>query len=433
MKRSKFSEEQVACALRHVEAGTPVSDLCRQLGASGPTFRVWTKKEAHLGVSELRELRQLREENAKPKRLMNDLRLEKHVIGDVIQKNSVKPARRRALVEWVRGCFRINVRRTCRLAQCSRTAWYMANVTKEQSALRMPIRAIAQVRPRFGFRRIHVMRRREGWLVNRNRVHGLYRLEGLQLRMWIRRRKHMGLHRGQPPKPTAVGQRRSMDFVHAQLSKGRPFRVLTVVDQWRRESPLLQPVFSFSSQAFAELLERRVQCESLPLSVTVDHGTEFTPRALEDWAYQCGMKIDFTHPGRPTESGHIESSNGGARDECLNGHLFLSIEDARARIGGGRNDYNQHRFHSALGHLRPSECTARGRQTEGRNGHSLVSNYFRTGPMSFNVILIVPTMAICGTAIACVATKPLWNGAIAAYVQVVMGLTATILTVPRCQ
>jgi putative transposase len=262
----------------------------------------------------------------------------------------------------VQSTFQISVQRACRLAQFSRAAYYRASVAKDQSALRMRIREIAQVRPRFGFQRIHVMLRREGWSVNRKRVHRLYRLEGLQLRVRIRRRKHMCLHRGQPPKPTAVRQRWSMDFVHDQLSNGRPFRVLTVVDQWSRESPLLEPGFSFSGQAVADALDRHFQRKGLPLSITVDHGTEFTSRALEDWAYQRGVKLDFTHPGRPTENGHIESFNGRLRDACLHVHQFLSIEDARARIEAWRMDYNQHRPRSALGHLTPSEYARQGQQ-----------------------------------------------------------------------
>jgi len=97
------------------------------------------------------------------------------------------------------------------------------------------------------------------------------------------------------------------------------------------------------------------------VSITVDHGTEFTSRALEDWAYRRGIKLDFIRPGKPTEDGHIESFNRRLRDECLNVMQFLSIDDARARIEAWRIDYNAHRPHSALGNLTPSEF-ARKRQ-----------------------------------------------------------------------
>ena len=151
--------------------------------------------------------------------------------------------------------------------------------------LRMKIREIAHARPRFGYERIHVMLRRQGWLVNKKRVRRLYRLEGLQLRMRIRRRKHMCLHRGPAPQAQRTHERRSMDFVHDQLFDGRPFRMLTVIDQFSRQSPLVESRFSFSGRDVVAAQDRLIQHTGAPLSITVDHGSEFTSKALEEWAY----------------------------------------------------------------------------------------------------------------------------------------------------
>jgi putative transposase len=199
------------------------------------------------------------------------------------------------------------------------------------------------------------MLRREGWPVNKKRVRRLYRLEGLQLRMRIRRRKHMCLHRGPVPRPAAPNERWSMDFVHDQLFDGRPFRMLTVIDQLSRESPLIEIDFSMSGHKVAAALDRCLAGGAMPTSLTVDHGTEFTSKALEEWAWQRGIKLDFTRPGKPMDNGHIESFNGRLRDECLNVNQFLSIDDAREKIEAWRIDYNQHRPHGSLGHLTPSE------------------------------------------------------------------------------
>jgi len=225
----------------------------------------------------------------------------------------------------------------------------------DQSVLRSRIREIAHARPRFGYLRIHVMLRREGWTVNKKRVHRLYRLEGLQVRMRVRRRKHMCLHRGPVPTATATRQRWSMDFVHDQLFDGRAFRILTVVDQFSRESPLLEPAFSISGRDVARALDRHVAVYGAPLSITVDHGTEFMSKALEEWAYQRGVKLDFIRPGKPVENAYIESFNGRLRDECLNINQFVSLDDARLKIEAWRVDYNHHRPHSSLGNLTPSE------------------------------------------------------------------------------
>jgi putative transposase len=214
---------------------------------------------------------------------------------------------------------------------------------------------VAQARPRFGYRRVHVMLRREGWLVNMKRVRRLYRLEGLQLRHKLRRRKHASQHRGIPPAASRAHERWNMDFVHDALHDGRAFRVLTVIDQWSRWSPILEVAQSLSGQNVAAALDRAITRHGKPRTITVDNGTEFTSRALDEWAYRRGVTLDFIRPGKPTENGFIEAFNGKLRDECLNANQFLSIDDARSKIEAWRVDYNVHRPHSSLGQLTPRE------------------------------------------------------------------------------
>jgi putative transposase len=215
-------------------------------------------------------------------------------------------------------------------------------------------------RPRFGYLRIHVLLQREGWRVNKNRVYRLYCLEGLQVRQRVRRRKHVARQRGPVPVPTGPHQRWSMDFVHDQLWNGRRFRILTVVDQWSRQSPVLEARCSLTGRDVVRVLERVTAATGPPASITVDHGTEFMSKALEAWAFYRGVQLDFTRPGKPTDNGHIESFNGRLRDEFLNVHQFLSLADAQAKLEAWRVDYNQQRPHSALGHLTPSEFATEG-------------------------------------------------------------------------
>ena len=147
-----------------------------------------------------------------------------------------------------------------------------------------------------------------------------------------------------------------MDFVHDALADGRPFRVLTVVDQWSRQSPILEVASSMSGRDGRRGARSRARRRrTAPRSITVDHGTEFMSRALEDWAYQRGVQLDFIRPGKPVENAFIESFNGRLRDECLNVHQFTSIDDAKAKIEAWRVDYNQRRPHGSLGHLTPNE------------------------------------------------------------------------------
>lgn len=137
--------------------------------------------------------------------------------------------------------------------------------------------------------------------------------------------------------------------------------MLTVVDQWSRQSPVLEVATSLSGATVGQALDRVLPTTHGLPSITVDHGTEFMSRALEDWAYQRGVQLDFIRPGKPVENAFIESFNGRLRDECLNVHQFTSIADAQAKIEAWRLDYNQRRPHSSLGHLTPNEY-ARQRQ-----------------------------------------------------------------------
>jgi putative transposase len=228
-----------------------------------------------------------------------------------------------------------------------------------QEGLRQRMRELAHARPRYGYRRVHVLLRREGWRVNLKRVRRLYQLEGLQLRHRLRRRKHASLHRGIPAAASRAHERWSMDFVHDALFDGRTFRVLTVVDQWSRWSPMLEVAQGMSGAAVAEALDRAIAMHGKPRTITVDHGTEFTSHALDEWAYRHGIALDFIRPGKPAENGFIESFNGKLRDECLNANQFLSLNDARSKIEAWRIDYNLHRPHSALGHLSPQEYLRR--------------------------------------------------------------------------
>ncbi len=232
-----------------------------------------------------------------------------------------------------------------------------------QEGLRMRIREIANARPRFGYERIHVLLQREGWQINVKRVHRLYCLEGLQVRMRRRRRKRQSLHRGMPAPASGVNERWSMDFVHDQLINGLAFRVLTVVDNWSRESVLLEVGFRLTAQSVIDALNRVSKSRKLPASITVDHGTEFTSLIMDDWANVNRVTLAFTRPGKPTDNGLCESFNGRLRDECLNLHEFKTMEEAKRIIEAWRCDYNEQRPHSSLGNLTPNEFVNQGQKT----------------------------------------------------------------------
>jgi hypothetical protein len=233
MKKSTCSEEQIATALRQVDAGAPGLEVTRKLGISEATYDVWRKRDGQMAMAEIRRLRQLEEENNRLKQLVVDLTLDKVVLQEVLAKKGLTPTRKRALVRTVTAQFAIGVRRAWGLLRLNRAAWYYRHHGRDDTAIRLRLRELAQARPRVGYLRLHVLLRREGWVVNRKRVHRIYREEGLTVRL-TRRRKRASHLRVVPPRPSQVNERWSMDFVADTLLDGRRVRALTVVDNWSR-------------------------------------------------------------------------------------------------------------------------------------------------------------------------------------------------------
>ncbi len=231
----------------------------------------------------------------------------------------------------------------------------------DQTPLRRRICEFAAARPWFGYRRIHILLRREGWTVNAKRVYRLYRAADLAVRT---RRRTKRARNGRVPLPASAhaNERWSMDFVTDRLDDGHAFRVLTVVDQFSRECVLLEAAGSLSGTSVAAALQEVVATRGVPRAITVDNGSEFYSQAMDSWAYRHGIELDFIRPGKPVENAYIESFNGRLRDKCLNTHLFLSLTDAREKHEAWRLDYNQRRPHSALGDLTPAEYADRHRQ-----------------------------------------------------------------------
>ncbi len=227
----------------------------------------------------------------------------------------------------------------------------------------MRLKDLALTRVRFGYLRLTVLLRREGWAVGKKLVYRLYRELDLSMRA-KKRRRLASQSRILLPAADAPNERWSMDFVTARLENGRYFRVLTLVDQYTRECLALEPAFSMNGVKVAACLDSVVADRGRPKSIRVDNGAEFQSRAMDGWAYRHGVQLDFIRPGKPVENGLIESFNGRLRDECLNVHLFWTIEDAKEKLVAWQVDYNQNRPHGSLGQLTPNEYAERARKQE---------------------------------------------------------------------
>lgn len=230
--------------------------------------------------------------------------------------------------------------------------------------MRARLRELAAERPRFGYKRLHVLLRRlrrlrrEGLLVNAKRVYRLYREEQLAVRP-RRSRKRVAVPRTPLAAPTRAHERWGMDFIHDACSDGRRFRCLTMVDEFTRECPHIEADTSLPAALPAArviaVLEWLARERGLPRSLVVDHGPEFISRVLDVWAYRRGVELVFIRPGKPMENAYVESFHSRFRDECLAAHWFLDLADARFRIEQWRRDYNEVRPHSSLGGRPPRE------------------------------------------------------------------------------
>ena len=266
----------------------------------------------------------------------------------------VKPTAYRQAVGFLRGEFEMSERRACSALGFHRSSCrYVATRTMVQGLLD-DIRAHAAARPRFGYRRIHVLLRRAGWRVNHKRVYRIYRAEGLAVRRRKRKRMAVGLRTVLPP-PTAPNQRWSMDFTLDTLASGRRFRTFNVVDDFTRECLVIEVDTSLGGARVVRALQRVLAVRGRPNVIVCDNGPEFAGKTLDAWAYAAGVKIHFIRPGKPVENCYVESFNGKFRDECLNDHWFLGLDDAKTKIEDWRHDYNEVRPHSSLGDLTPTE------------------------------------------------------------------------------
>ena len=248
----------------------------------------------------------------------------------------------------------LSERAACRLAQCPRSVAQYRTRRSEDPTLLERLKAIAAERRRFGYRRLTIMLRREGFVVNHKRVYRLYRSHGLQLR--ARRKRGVRYVRGNAVSPvTFANERWSLDFVHDALSNGRKFRMLTIVDDYTRECIAIEVDFSLTGERVIRVLSRLAERRSLPKTLKFDNGSEFTSNAMLGWAAQVDIDLHFIEPGRPMQNGSVESFNGRLRDELLNEHAFPTIFHARSAVDAWRFDYNHARPHTSLGGLTPAE------------------------------------------------------------------------------
>jgi putative transposase len=266
----------------------------------------------------------------------------------------VTPAAHREAAAYLQSTYEMSQRRACRVISTDRTSVRYEATRPDDGHLRERLKALALERRRFGYRRLHVLLRREGHAVNKKRVQRIYREEWLTVRRRGGRKRAMGTRRPIET-PLSANQRWSLDFVSDQMTDGRRFRILTVIDNCTRECLALVADTSLSGRRVARELDAIISQRGRPDTIVSDNGTEYTSNAILGWADDTGVGWHYIAPGKPQQNGFNESFNGRLRDELLNETLFRSLPHARAVLETWRRDYNEQRPHSKLGWLTPRD------------------------------------------------------------------------------
>ena len=266
----------------------------------------------------------------------------------------VTPDAKQEAVAQVVAIHGVSQRRACEVLAVDRSGVRYRSIRADDATERAAMKAVAAERRRFGYRRIHIMLERQGIAMNLKKLRRLYREEKLQVRKRGGRKRALGTRRPMIL-PRAANQRWSLDFISDAFTDGRRFRVLAIVDDFTRECLALIADTSPSGTRVARELDAVIARRGCPDTVVSDNGTEFTSMAILSWCQHTAIAWHYIAPGKPMQNGFIESFNGRFRDEFLNEVLFSTLADARDQIARWKEDYNNHRPHSALGNIPPTE------------------------------------------------------------------------------
>jgi putative transposase len=273
----------------------------------------------------------------------------------------VTAAQRRQAVRHLQELFGVSQRRACQVLGQPRSTQRQAPKTKEEEG-RLVARMLELVRqhPRYGYRRVWALLRREGWRVNRKRVYRLWRKQGLKVPKKQRKKRRLGSSANSCVRRPAESKDHvwSWDFVHDRTTDGGPLKWFTLVDEYTRECVALEVRRGMTAKAVSEVLAGVVRERGAPAHIRSDNGPEFIARAIRGWMAGAGVEALYIEPGAPWENGYAESFNSKVRDELLNAEEFSSLLEARVLGKAWKEEYNHVRPHSSLGYRTPAEFGA---------------------------------------------------------------------------
>lgn len=266
----------------------------------------------------------------------------------------VSPQIKRLCAQQMTNSHPLSQRRAFKLVALNRSVGRYVSKKVDDEAAKEKIKTVALERPRFGYRRIHLILKKSGLKMNHKKVFRLYRELGLKVKKRGSRRRCLGT-RLVKIKASETNQIWSLDFMMDRLADGRKIRILNIVDEFTRENLKVVVDTSLSGGRVARELNEVIQLRGVPKQIISDNGTEFTSKAVLNWIKETRINWHYIEPGKPMQNGTIESFNGRMRDEFLNLHWFSTLREAQMMAEEWRQDYNEKRPHSALKGMSPLE------------------------------------------------------------------------------
>nr|WP_236552701.1 IS3 family transposase [Belnapia sp. F-4-1] len=365
MARGKaHTPEEIVAKLRQVEVlvgqGKSVAEAVRSIGVTEPTYYRWRTEFGGLKLDQVKRLKELERENARLRKAVSDLTLEKVILKEAGHGKMVSPARRRTCVEHVVRELGVSERQACRvLGQHRSTQRKAPRGAGDEIRLTADIIELAKRYGRYGYRRITALLRDAGWTVNRKRVERIWRQEGLRVPQRQPKRGRLWLADGSciRLRPERLRQVWAYDFVEDRTRDGRKFRMLCVVDEFTREALAIRAARKLSSADVIDVLADLFLAHGTPAHIRSDQGPEFIAEVVKAWIAGVGAKTAYIEKASPWENGYVESFNGKLRDELLNGEVFNTLREAQVLIEEWRQHYNRVRPHSSLGYRPPAPET----------------------------------------------------------------------------
>ncbi|MGF0540044.1 IS3 family transposase [Agrobacterium sp. ES01] len=361
MAGKRHKAEEIVTKLRQVDVlnaqGKSMAESIRSIGVTEVTYYRWRAEYGGLKGDQVKRLKELEAENARLRRAVSDLTLDKMILAEAAKGKLLSPTRRRACVDHVVEELGVSERRACRvLGQHRSTQRKIARTPDDEEALTADITALALQYGRYGYRRITAMLHQAGWIVNVKRVERIWRREGLKVphkqpkrgRLWLNDSSCIRLR---PEYPNHVW---SYDFVEDRTHDGRKIRMLNVIDEFTRECIAIRVERKLKAVDVIDVLSDLFILRGIPTHIRSDNGPEFIAKALREWIAAVGAMTAYIMPGSPWENGYCESFNSKLRDELLNGEIFYTLKEAKIVIENWRRHYNTVRPHSSLGYKPPA-------------------------------------------------------------------------------